>query len=96
VFDLARDLDWPWHFTGRVLHNDFSRRWHGDLDGLKAQIERERARYDEAAAEDYTTRVVIGGEVVDLITSVKPAADIIAETVGTALRLIRDAPTRYL
>ena len=96
VFDLARDLDWPWHFTGRVLHNDFSRRWHGDIDGLKAQIEQERARYDEAAAEDYATRVVIGGEVVDLITSVKPAADIVAETVATAARLIRDAPGRYL
>ena len=30
VFDLARGYDWPTGFTGRVLHNDFSRRWHGD------------------------------------------------------------------
>jgi nitronate monooxygenase len=96
VFDLARNVDWPWHFTGRVLHNDFSRRWHGDIDGLKAQLDQERARYDETEAADYRTRVVIGGEVVDLITSVEPAAEIIAETVATAVQLIRHAPARYL
>ena len=96
VFDLARDVDWPSDFTGRVLHNDFSRLWHGDIDGLKARIAQERARYDQAAVEDFATRVVIGGEVVDLITSVKPAADIVAESVAMAERLIRNAPTRYL
>jgi nitronate monooxygenase len=96
VFDLARDVDWPSAFTGRVLHNDFSRRWHGDIDGLKARIDQERARYHEAVAEDFATRVVIGGEVVDLITSVKPAANIVAESVATAERLIRGAPIRYL
>jgi nitronate monooxygenase len=96
VFDLARGLDWPRHFTGRVLHNEFSRRWHDDTDRLKAQIDRERARYDQAAPEDFRTRVVIGGEVVDLIDAVKPAAEIIADTVAEAARLIRSASDRYL
>ena len=96
MFDLARAVDWPWHFTGRVLHNDFSRRWHGDIDGLKARIEQERARYEDAAAEDFATRVVIGGEVVDLITSVMPAAEIVAESVEMAEQLIRSAPNRYV
>ena len=96
VFDLARGVDWPWHFTGRVLHNAFSHRWHHDIDGLKAQLDHERARYDQAALEDFGTRVVIGGEVVDLIGAVKPAAEIIADMVAEAARLIRDAPDRYL
>ncbi len=96
VFDLARAIDWPGGFTGRVLHNDFSRRWHGDADGLRARIDDERARYDGAAADDLATRVVHAGEVVDLITRVMPAAAIVAETVAEAARLLRSAPARYL
>ena len=96
VFDLARGYDWPEGFTGRVLHNDFSRRWHGDIDGLKSRIEDERARYDGAAAHDLATRVVHAGEVVDLITRVMPAAEIVAQTVAEAARLLRRAPARYL
>jgi nitronate monooxygenase len=96
VFDLARGFDWPTGFTGRVLHNDFSQRWHRDTDGLRARINRERARYEAVAADDFATRVVHAGEVVDLITSVKPAAEIVAETVAAAARLLESAPARYL
>lgn len=90
VFDVARGLDWPWHFSGRVLHNDYSRRWHADVEALKAD-EAERSRYNDAEAEDYTTRVVIGGEVVDLIDSIKPAGDIVSETVAQAEQLLSQA-----
>ncbi len=69
VFDLARGHDWPGEFTGRVLHNEFSRRWHGDVAGLRAQLEGERARYEATAADDLATRVVHAGEVVDLIAA---------------------------
>jgi nitronate monooxygenase len=96
VFDLARGFDWPAGFTGRVLHNDFSRRWHGDIEGLRARIDPERARYDATAEGDLATRVVHAGEVVDLITRVMPAAEIVAETVAEAARLLRSAPARYL
>ena len=94
VFDVARGLDWPWHFSGRVLHNDYSRRWHGDEAALQ-EDEAERARYNGAEAEDYTTRVVIGGEVVDLIDAVKPAGEIVTQTVTEAEALLAGAP-RYL
>jgi nitronate monooxygenase len=96
VFDLARGLDWPRHFTGRALQNEFSRRWHDDIDRLEAQIDRERARYDRSAVEDFRTRVLFGGEVVDLIGAIKPAAEIIADTVAEAARLIGSASSRYL
>ena len=96
VFDLARGFDWPEGFTGRVLHNDFSRRWHGDIEGLSARIDEERARYNAATADDFSTRVIHAGEVVDLITRVMPAAEIVAETVAEAARLLRGAPARYL
>jgi nitronate monooxygenase len=96
VFDLARGLDWPGGFTGRVLHNDFSRRWHGDLDGLLACIDEERQRYNAAPADDVATRAIHGGEVVDLIASVRPAAEIVADTMAEAVRLLESAPARYL
>jgi nitronate monooxygenase len=59
-------------------------------------MDQERARYEAAAADDFATRVIHAGEVVDLITSVKPAAEIVAETVAEAARLLRSAPARYL
>ena len=94
VFDVARGLDWPWHYSGRVLHNDYSRRWHGDEGTLQAN-DAERARYNGAEVEDYTTRVVIGGEVVDLIDAVKPAGEIVTQTVAQAEDLLAGAQ-RYL
>lgn len=90
VFDVARGLDWPRHFSGRVLHNDYSRRWHGDEGALQAN-DAERARYNSAEAEDYTTRVVIGGEVVDLIDAIKPAGEIVTQTIAQAEELLAGA-----
>ena len=91
VFDLARDADWPWKYTGRVVGNAFSDRWHGDIDGLKADIDNQRAVYDASDEEDFSTRVVIAGEAVDLIDRVRPAAEIIEETVAGAARLLSGA-----
>ncbi len=96
VFDVARDVDWPWHFSGRVLQNDFSRQWHGDIEGLKDQAGAEQARYDSAGEEDYDVRVVIGGEAVDLIDAVKPAGDIVEDIVAEAARLIGAAGKAFL
>ncbi len=96
VFDVARDVDWPWHFSGRVLQNDFSRQWHGDIEGLKAQAEAERARYQASAEEDYSLRVVIGGEAVDLIHAVKSARAIVEDTVAEAAKLVGGAAKAFL
>ena len=89
VFDLARGRNWPWHFTGRVLDNAFSRRWHGDIPGMKADLAAQQAAYDDAASEDFDTRVVIGGEALDLIDSIEPAAAIVERTVAQAAELLQ-------
>ena len=91
VFDLARGVDWPWHYTGRVIGNEFSDRWHGNIDGMKADIDTQRAVYEAAPADDFSTRVVIAGEAVDLIDSIEPAAEIVAKTVDGAATLLRGA-----
>lgn len=91
VFDVARDLDWPWHFSGRVLKNAYAERWHGDIEAMQQAGEAERQRYDAADEDDYETRVVIGGEVVDLIDAVKPAGAIVEEMVAEAADLLGGA-----
>ncbi len=96
VFDVARDVDWPWHFSGRVLENDFSRQWHSRIAEMQQQGERAREAYDAADDEDYATRVVIGGEVVDLIDAVKPAGAIVEEMVRDAADLLAGASKRFL
>ena len=91
VFDVARDADWPWKYTGRVVGNDFSDKWHRDVEGLQADIEAQRAVYNASAEDDFSTRVVIAGEAVDLITSVEPAAKIVTDTVEGAAKLLSGA-----
>jgi nitronate monooxygenase len=91
VFDVARGRDWPWHFTGRVVANEFCRQWHDDIDGLKRDVDAQRSRYDTADQDDYAIRVTIAGESVDLIRSIEPAETIVHEVVGDAARLMQDA-----
>ncbi|MEM8795187.1 MAG: nitronate monooxygenase [Pseudomonadota bacterium] len=92
VFDVARNVDWPWYFTGRVGRNAFSDEWHNDIETLKSNAERERLRYDNADPDDFSTRVVIAGEAVDLIDAIEPASAIIERTVAEAISLLDQAP----
>ncbi len=74
VFDIVRGKDWPAHYTGRALRNDFSERWHGREDQLARNLTSEMPRYAEAAASgDVDTSVVFAGEGVDLIHGIAPA-----------------------
>lgn len=96
VFDVVRDVDWPWHYTGRVLRNAFAERWHSDVGTLADDPAEERKRYEQADPEDFETRVVIGGEAVDLIRSVEPAAAIVDRTVADCAALLRQGAVSFL
>ena len=89
VFDVARGVDWPWHFTGRVVENDFLKQWHGNTDALKQQAEQERLRYLDSDPNDFSIRVSIAGECLDNIHSIKPAAAIIEEMVAESVKLLK-------
>jgi nitronate monooxygenase len=85
IFDVARDIDWPAHYTGRALANAFSRTWHGRERALGAAVDSERPRYAAAAAAgDFDTAVVYTGEGIDMIDAVEPAAKILHRVVGEA------------
>ena len=79
VFDIVRGYAWPAPYTGRALRNDFMTRWNGREEELAARLDVERVAYRTAVDEDdYATALVWAGEGVDMITSVEPAAALVA------------------
>ncbi|WP_263973446.1 nitronate monooxygenase family protein [Rhodococcus wratislaviensis] len=89
AFDIVREKPWPTRYTGRVLHNDFIRRWHGDEPGLRGALRERQAQFRAAVkAEDYDVANLIVGEVVGQIDRVDTVASIIDEMVGTACSIL--------
>ena len=85
VTDIMRGYDWPKRYTGRVLRNDFTDRWHDDPKGLRAALEQELPRWQAAVAEgDARIANAFVGEVAGLIREVKPAAEILRDIVDGA------------
>lgn len=96
VMDLARKLDWPSRFTARVLRNRFIERWHGRETELLAVADEEAVKYRAAWAEgDPDNSNTFVGEVVGLIQTVEPVADILDRMVRDAAKLLRSG-SRYL
>ena len=90
VFDVVRGLDWPWHFSGRVVANEFARRWHSNIEALKENADAQRAIYEASDPQDYATRVLIAGEALDLIDSIESAGQIVDKTVSQAAVLLKN------
>jgi len=64
---------------------------------LATALERERVRYQEAAAQgDVETAVVFAGECVDLINDVPAAGEIVARLVAEAERALAAAAARVV
>jgi nitronate monooxygenase len=97
LFDIARGNVWTAPYSGRVLQNDFSEKWRGrEADLLQHQFEEEATRYATArAAGDFNTAAVIAGEVVDLVTDIPSAAEIVQRMMTSATRLLAGASNKY-
>jgi nitronate monooxygenase len=96
LFDIARRNVWPAPYTGRVLQNDFSEKWRGREAELLQHQEEEATRYAAArAAVDFNTAAVIAGEVVDLISDIPSAAEIVERMTITATQLLAGASNKY-
>jgi nitronate monooxygenase len=91
VFDIVRGYEWPSPYTGRALRNDFMTRWNGREDDLGAALDVERVAYRSAVDDDdYATALVWAGEGVDLITSIEPAAALVARIGADAEARLRE------
>ncbi|RAU92195.1 nitronate monooxygenase [Mycobacterium colombiense] len=93
VYDVVRRLDWPAEYTVRALNNAFLDTWHGNEAELSARLPEAIDAYEKAlTAEDFDTAAILTGEGVGRIREVRPAAEIVAEMVGDAKRILnRDA-----
>jgi nitronate monooxygenase len=79
VLDIARGAPWPSRYLARTLRNDFLDRWRGREEELEAD-ETARAKYVAAvAAGDMSVVPIWASEAIDLITTLSPAADLVAQ-----------------
>ncbi|HET6911341.1 MAG TPA: nitronate monooxygenase [Mycobacteriales bacterium] len=77
VLDIGRGIPWPAEFGGRAISNDYAATWHGREEELRANPVR---------SEDPT---VWAGQVVGLVRSRRPAADVVAD-LGRAESLLAE------
>jgi len=78
VYDIVREKDWPREFTGRVLHNDFVKRWHGQEAQLTAALASAKTGFVQAVAQqDYDEANMIVGESVGMVRRIVPAAEVV-------------------
>jgi nitronate monooxygenase len=94
VLDIARGSAWPRRYTGRTLRNAFLDRWRGREDELSADTTARQEYRERASAGDLTVLPVWAGEGIDLITSLLPAADLVALIAAEAQEALERAGKR--
>jgi nitronate monooxygenase len=86
VYDVVRAKAWPREYSGRVLHNEFVRKWHGREDALAEYLPQARAEFQAAVdAEDYSAANVIIGEADIVHSMVTRASTILGSSPAAAL-----------
>ena len=89
--DIARLYAWPDEFTGRVLKNAFTERWHNREDELRQlAAEIHPAYMADVAAGDPDKAGVWVGEATGLIDAILPAGDILEAMVRQATTLLTE------
>lgn len=90
VYDVVRRLDWPGEYTVRALGNSFLDIWHGKEEQLSGSVDEAVKAFETATAEeDFDTAAIIIGEAIGRIRQVRPAADVVADMVSQAARILR-------
>jgi nitronate monooxygenase len=89
VYDLLRQRNWPQEYDLRLVSNALVQRWHGNEAELLSHLPEVVSAYqDGVAAENFDLDTVLVGEAVGLIDDVRPAADVVAEMVRDAARIL--------
>ena len=89
VMDVVRQLGWPKRYTARVLQNEFTDRWHGNLDQLCEVSEVKSDRWKQAWKNgDGAKSNTFVGEAVGLISEIEAVDSIIGKTIFQAKALL--------
>jgi nitronate monooxygenase len=88
--DIVRERYWPDRFNIRVVRNDFTNRWHGKENELRANRAPETERVFAAIASgDSSFAPIIAGEALGLIEAVEPAETIVSRMIEEAADILR-------
>lgn len=82
VYDVALARPWPARFPERLIPTPFVTEWHGREDELAANEQAKREFRAACDAGDFGVVPVDAGQGVDLVTSVRPAAEVLRELAG--------------
>ena len=96
-FDQIRGIDWPEHYSGRALANQFTERWLGREHLLSSAAS--SVAYDYAAAlrdDNLDVRAIWTGEVVDLVRDILPAGQLVEQIVAGAREALHRGAGRCL
>lgn len=97
VFDLAIGRPWPDGVAGRAIANQFSDRWHGREDALRAWAGDHRDEYLALGPEaEIEERPVWAGEGTSLVTEVDSAGQVVATLVAEATEVLSQRPGSVL
>jgi nitronate monooxygenase len=89
VYDYVRRLDWPPQYNERTLSNPFVDGWHGNESDLQSSLADAVSTFESAvAAEDFDVAAIFVGEAIGRVDKIRPAADIAAEMVAEASRVL--------
>jgi nitronate monooxygenase len=92
AFDVAEGFAWPERWPGRALVNDFSRTWHGREDELVGDAAARQLVVDGRRNGDPTAAPVYAGEAVGLVTTERPAGEVVRELDAEAEKALRAVP----
>jgi nitronate monooxygenase len=94
IFDILWGDEWP-GVQVRAIHNQFTRRWAGRENELRAGIEQVRQQRTAADADlDPDEMPLLSGAGAGLIRELKPAGQIVREVVEEAQQILREWGTR--
>jgi nitronate monooxygenase len=93
VLDIARGARWPARYPGRSLAHPFLDQWRGREAELAADDAARQAYRDGVARGELPPSPVWASEAIDLITGLRPAADLVGDlAAGAEQALARAAP----
>jgi nitronate monooxygenase len=92
AFDVAEGFAWPGRWPGRALVNDFSREWHGREDELRGDAAARQLVIDGRRTGDPANAPLYAGESVGLVTSERPAGEIVRGLDAAAEKALRAVP----
>jgi nitronate monooxygenase len=95
VLDIARGVPWPRRYPARTLRHPYVSQWRGRDDELAADSAAKQAYADAISAGRLPADPLWASEAIDLITDIRPAADLVetlAEQAEQALARAQGRP----